>query len=77
MVGLFKSETKVERMKKNIEKPNMTVEVFLSVLKWFGLFILLNNAIWFGVIHNMINGSSAEISQVQAGTNNYQELSNG
>lgn len=53
------------------------VEVFLSVAKWFGLFVLLNNAIWFGVVYSLVHDNAAEITQTQDGEHNIQEMTNG
>ena len=60
-----------------MNKPNLTVEIFMSVIKWFLLFVIVNNLIWFFVVHSLVGGSGASISQTQDGESNYQELVNG
>jgi hypothetical protein len=60
-----------------MKQPDVFVEVFMSLIKWFLLFTLVNNAIW-GLVHfGVFNGTSAEIVQAQDGTNNVQEMTNG
>ena len=67
-----------EKKKKMINKPNMLYEIIMSVIKWFLIFVLINNAIWFGVVYSLTNGSNiAEITQTQDGENNTQEMTNG
>ena len=60
-------------------KPNMTTEVFLSLVKYFLLFVVLNNLIWAGVHYGYFaksfNGTSMEVSQ--DGTNNNQSVKHG
>ena len=60
-----------------MNKPNLTVEIFMSVIKWFLLFVVANNLIWLLVVHSLVGGSGASISQTQDGESNYQELVNG
>ena len=60
-----------------MKKPNVAVEVFMSLVKLFLVFTLINNGIWALVHYGVFNTSSAEITQTQDGTNNYQEMTNG
>lgn len=60
-----------------MNKPNLTVEIFMSVIRWFLLFVIVNNLIWFLVVHSLVGGNGANISQTQDGESNYQELVNG
>ena len=53
------------------------VDVFLSIAKWVGLFILLNNVIWFGVVYSLFHDNTSEIMQTQDGEHNIQEMTNG
>lgn len=57
-----------------MDKPNILYETIMSVIKWFILFIVINNLIWFLVVYNLVNGTNASISQTQDGENNFQEL---
>lgn len=62
-----------------MKQPNIAVEVFLSLVKWFLVFIVLNNVIWAGVHYGYFaksfNGTSMEV--MQDGTNNNQSVTNG
>lgn len=62
------------------KKPNIIVESFLSVVKYFLLFVVLNNFIWawvhFGYVTKSFGGSY-DIAMTQDGTNNNQSLTNG
>lgn len=60
-----------------MKKPNEFVEVFMSLIKWFLLFVLVNNAIWFGVVYTLISGTSEETTMSQDGENNTQGINNG
>ncbi|MBO7713347.1 MAG: hypothetical protein J6S85_07225 [Methanobrevibacter sp.] len=60
-----------------MKTPNLTVEIFMSVVKWFLLFIVVNNLIWLLVVHSLVGGNGANISQTQDGEYNNQELVNG
>lgn len=60
-----------------MNKPEPFIEVFMSLIKWFLVFVLLNNAIWGMVMYSFVAGTSADISQTQDGTNNVQEINNG
>jgi hypothetical protein len=57
-----------------MEKPNVAVEVFLSLVKWFLVILLLNNLIWGAIFYSAINGDTIQASQEQSGTNNYQAV---
>ena len=50
-------------------------EIFLSVVKWFLIFIMLNNLIW--VIVFCIGSSSITGETLQDGFNNTQEVNYG
>lgn len=62
-----------------MKEPNIAVEVFLSLVKYFLLFVLINNIIWatihFGYVYKSFNGTSMEV--MQDGTNNNQSVTNG
>lgn len=51
-------------------------EVLLSVIKWFLLFIVVNNLIWLLIV---LSASSVDVSNnvSQEGINNQQEVTNG
>lgn len=60
--------------------PNVAVETFLSLVKWFLIILIVNNLIWavvhFGYYSSTFNGT--EIAGVyQDGENNNQEVGNG
>ena len=59
--------------------PNIAVEVFLSLVKWFLVFVIINNLIWagvhFGYFSQSFGGTAMEVSQ--DGTNNNQRVNNG
>lgn len=59
--------------------PNIAVEVFLSLVKYFLLFVVINNLIWatihFGYVYKSFGGTSLEV--MQDGTNNNQSVTNG
>ena len=59
-----------------MKKPNNVVEVFLSLVKWFLLVLLLNNAIWAFVY--VVSKTSDETTIEQGGqNNNLQGVNNG
>ena len=60
-----------------MKKPNISVEVFMSVFKWFSVILLLHYLIFAIVIYSLINGGEANMTQTQSGTNNRQEMVNG
>ena len=51
-------------------------EVLLSIIKWFLLFIVINNLIWLLIV---LSASSVDVSSnvSQEGINNQQEVTNG
>ena len=58
------------------KEPNIVVEVFLSLVKWFLIFIVVNNLIWAGVY--FFGGSSIELGQNEiSSTYNNQSVTNG
>lgn len=58
------------------DKPfNESIEVFLSLIKWFLIILLLNNLIW--AIVFITNTSSEEAVLTQDGTQNIQGINNG
>lgn len=60
-----------------MKKPNEFVEVFMSLVKWFLLVMLLNNAIWLGVVYTLVSGTSEETTLNQDGENNTQGINYG
>lgn len=57
---------------------NQVKEVFMSLVKWFLIFVIINNLIWVGVLY--MNGSdqvSVEYVQNQDGQQNNQEMKHG
>ena len=62
-----------------MKTPNIAVEVFLSLVKWFLVFVIINNLIWagvhFGYFSQSFGGTAMEVSQ--DGTNNNQRVNNG
>lgn len=62
-----------------VETPNVAVEVFLSLVKWFLIFIVINNLVWAGVHYGYFSksfsGTAMEV--MQDGTNNNQSVTNG
>ena len=65
-------DTKGNKMK----EPNVAVEVFLSLVKWFLIFIVVNNLIWAGVYFH--NNGSVELSQDEiSAIYNNQSVTNG
>ena len=63
-----------------MEKFSSIQEVFLSIIKYFLVFIILNNLLWFGIfgyyVKKSYNSELTQITQEQSGTNNKQELLN-
>ena len=58
------------------KKPfNESIEVFLSLIKWFLIILLLNNLIW--AIVFITSTSSEETVLTQDGVNNTQGINNG
>ena len=60
-----------------MKQPNIAVEVFMSLVKWFLVFVLLNNLICGLGMYSFVGGTSTDINQTQDGENNYQEMTNG
>ena len=52
-------------------------EVFMSLIKWFLIVLILNNLIFGGVVFKMLSGEDVGMKQIQDGTNNLQEMTNG
>jgi hypothetical protein len=57
-----------------MEKPNTTIEVFLSLVKWFLIILLLNNLIWGAIFYSAVNGDGLHAEQEQGGHDNYQVI---
>ena len=62
------------------KEPNIAVETFLALVKWFLVILIVNNLIWagihFGYYSSTFNGT--EVNDVyQGGSNNNQEIANG
>lgn len=60
-------------------RPNVAVQTFLTLVKWFLLVLVANNLIWaaihFGYIDKSFSGT--EIGEIyQTGQNNNQEIAN-
>ena len=64
-----------------MKQPNIAVEVFLSLVKYFLLFVILNNLIWCGVFTYYVNKSITDVSHsiemTQDGQDNNQSITNG
>lgn len=62
-----------------METPNVAVQVFLSLVKWFLIILIVNNLIWagvhFGYVSKSFGGTHMEVQQ--DGTNNNQSITNG
>lgn len=62
-------------------KPNIAVEVFLSLVKWFLIILIINNLIWAGLFIHYVNKSVADtphnIEMTQDGQDNNQSITNG
>ena len=69
--------SKNQKEKSDMNELQIAKEVFLSIVKWFLIVLLANNLIWGLVLYSFVSDSSADISQSQNGTNNYQEMTNG
>lgn len=52
-------------------------EVFLSIIKWFLLFVFANNLIWGFIFWRSIESTSIIGDTIQDGLNNKQEVSYG
>ena len=60
-----------------MKKPNEFVEVFLSLVKWFMIVLLLNNAIWGIIFYKTVSSSVEQTGLAQDGENNIQGINNG
>lgn len=63
------------------KQPNIAVEVFLSLVKWFLVILIINNLIWAGVYSYTLSKTSTDTTvtteMTQDGTNNNQSITNG
>lgn len=57
-----------------MKKPNEFIEVFMSLIKWFLIILLLNNAIWGIIFYKTVSSSGYDVEQ--DGHNNIQEVGN-
>lgn len=66
-------------MKKK-DTPNVAVETFLSLIKWFLIALIINNLIWaaihFGYYRSSFQGTNTYIQQEQSGYDNVQGIDN-
>ena len=60
-----------------MQKPNEFVEVFLSIVKWFMIVLLINNAIWATVFIIATSEDETTTKMAQDGTDNIQGINNG
>ena len=60
-----------------MKQPNIAIEVFMSIVKWFLIVLLVNNIIWLGVLYTIVENSSSETTLNQDGENNMQGVNNG
>lgn len=64
-----------------MEKFEVTYEVFKSLVKYFLIFVLVNNLLWASVfgfyIYKSYTSELAAVTMDQDGNNNHQELING
>ena len=59
-----------------MKKPNNTVEVFMSMLKWFTIILIFNNLAWIIATSNV--KETTQITKLtQDGYGNNQEVTNG
>lgn len=64
------------RVDTKANKPNVAVEVFLSLVKWFLIFVVINNLIWAGIY--FFGGNSVELGQNEISSiYNNQSVTNG
>ena len=60
--------------------PNIAVETFLSLVRWFLIILILNNVIWalihFGYYRSSFQGTNNYIQQEQSGYDNVQGIDN-
>lgn len=57
-----------------MKKPNEFIEVFMSLVKWFLLFVLVNNLIWGFIFYKTVSSTSYDVEQ--DGHDNIQEVGN-
>ena len=64
-----------------MKQPNVAIEVFLSLVKWFLLFVVVNNLLWAGIytytLHKSYSDTITSTEMWQDGTNNKQSITNG
>ena len=64
-----------------MKQPNIAIEVFLSLVKWFLLFVIANNLIWAGIytytLHKASSDTMTTTEMWQDGSNNKQSITNG
>ena len=60
-----------------MKKPNIPVEVFMSVFKWFLTILFLHYLVFGIIIYTLVSGGDASMTQTQSGINNKQEMING
>ena len=62
------------------QEPNIAVETFLSLCKWFLIILIINNLIWagihFGYYFNSFEGTQTHVEQQQSGYDNVQGIDN-
>jgi hypothetical protein len=62
------------------QEPNIAVETFLSLCKWFLIILIINNLIWagihFGYYFNSFEGTQSYVEQQQSGYDNVQGIDN-
>lgn len=65
----------------NMKQPNVAVEVFLSLVKYFLIFVVINNLIWAGIysytLHKASSDTITSTEMWQDGSNNKQSITNG
>lgn len=65
------------------QEPNIAVETFLSLCKWFLIILIINNLIWAGIhlgyVSKSFSGTSmaAEMNLESGTQNNSQSITNG
>lgn len=70
-------------LNKDTKKPNIAVEVFLSLVNKFLIFVVINNLIWAAIfthyVYKSFNGTSSamEVWQDGSNNNNTQSMTNG
>lgn len=62
------------------QEPNIAVETFLALVKWFLVILIVNNLIWagihFGYYFSSFEGTQSYVEQQQSGYDNVQGLDN-